>query len=1055
MFARVYCLSYVVNHSRLTQPCEIECIILQPTDHFFCGLLLEDINKKCNTKPCPDGTATNCDYGQTCYKNTVCDARIRPDYGVTPSPTMKPTPSPLTNDAREYFSFCGEDWAQANTCKMQWCGNGSTCPNGQSCFADTECNMKDRLDGPPTMKPTESPITYMDDVNFRFCGKTYLDAVAQCSVDSYCKSGKHDECPGVGEYCWNGVSCNIQDMIQPTTSRPTIYKPPTRRPSRAPLPLDDPRNHRFCGTTWVDADSCTRGWCPNGSDEECPVGLVCWADTTCHAAEITLAPSKSPSLHHPTSSIEERHTSVPSMPPIPYDDPMHTSFCGFSFDDARTYCSVESHCPSGLHQDCPTGQYCWAGTPCNILEFTPPSPLPTQDPSRMQSDTPSTFPSSPPVKATIPQAAVPLTSSPSNRFISQSPTLRPISTDIDSSNNDSNQSGSSSSPTNPNVVVVPAIHVEHTRSPTLHPTQSIKSVFFPPMSKDPTPKSPNENIVRVQHIVESVEAALRSEIFILVTNGGALIKSSLYTYEGFLSALLFYSNTGVNNNFFYLGGEQSSNEQMNLEVEFGIANISLFIAKLMTDTIAYERCTPDLLACGLAALDTIFETQQVQFMCPPSSDIAGLECEEGGVGCACTLGFLNQNIGTESPASSKYSGLNFCSSDRHQSICNRNISEGAELRWITAMTHWVLRVQRHEESGMIFIDELHKFVEGGMVDMTFLHAVADMSVINTIPISRESVPTKQQFVNNFFRVMIRLSEGHSQSQPAAPNTVIQQTASPSTILPPAAVPNVATIKPTMLSTVSQSPQPTRLQSMKPSTSPSSLKTTAPIGSPTKNPDLENESVSNETLPLCPDFCAEATPIEKCPSRDVTVPFTVLYCSPATGINELCRGNGYCGTSESLNNCGKDRSIYRRIDCSPPAQTTGVSEVDGGVSNSPTASDTPCSLCRRQEIRIDADIIFNGKQSTCVIVESFLQQSFYALNATCVSAKNELSAACCEAKEVEVPLPAPVETIEPTKRGSDLPWYKKYMEGQARSSGGRPSHFPTGVLICLLSFVLRL
>lgn len=1016
-----------------------ECVI-QPTDHFFCGLLLEDINKKCNTKPCPDGTATTCDFGQACFQNTVCDARIRPEYGVTKSPTIQPTPSPLTNDAREYFSFCGEDWAQANTCKMQWCGNGSQCPNGQSCFADTECSMKDKLDGPPTMKPTEAPVTYMDDINFRFCGKTYLDAVAQCSVGSYCKSGKHDECPG-GEYCWNGVSCNIKDMVQPTTSRPTIYRPPTRRPSRAPLPLDDPRNYRFCGKTWLDADSCSHGWCPNGSDEECPVGFVCWADTTCHAAEITLAPSKSPSLH--ATSIEGQ---VPSIPPIPYpyDDPMHTSFCGFSFDDASSYCSVESHCPSGLHQDCPTGQYCWAGTSCNILEFTPPFPLPSQYPSRKQSDTPSTFRPSPPFKSTMPQAAVSLTSSPVNRLSSQSP--NPTATGVNFLDNGS----SSSSPTNPIVVVVPAIHLQHTRSPTLYPTQSIKSVFLPPISKDPIPQSPNENIVRVQHIIESIEAALRSEIFVLVTNGGALIKSSLYTYEGFLSALLFYSNTGVNDNFFYLGGKKSSDEQSNLEVEFGIANVGLFIAKLVTDTIVYERCTPDLLACGFAALDTIFETQTLRFMCPPSSDIAGLDCDEHGVGCACTLGFLNQNIGLKSPDSSKYSGLNFCSSD-HQSLCNRHISEGAELRWITAMTHWVLRVQRHEESGLIFIDELHKFVKGGMVDMSFLHAVADISVMDSNPISREALPTKQQFVDNFFKVMIRLSEGHSQSQPGAvPNTVMQKTAPPSTTSPLAAVPFLDTIKPT------QTPQTIQLQSMEPSTSPSSLKATAPIDSPTKDPELASES---DTQPLCPTFCIEVTPVEKCPSRDATVPFTVMYCSPATGMNEMCRGNGYCGTSESLNNCGKGRSIYRRIECSSPAQTNEASVINGGASNSPTASDTHCSLCRHEEMRIDADIIFNGNQSTCAVIQSFLHESFYAADATCVSAKNELSAACCVTKAVQVPFPAPVETIEPTKRGSDLPWYQKYSEGRSRSSGGRlsPSLFRTGVCTCLLllSFIIEL
>jgi hypothetical protein len=504
---------------------------------------------------------------------------------------------------------------------------------------------------------------------------------------------------------------------------------------------------------------------------------------------------------------------------------------------------------------------------------------------------------------------------------------------------------------------------------------------------------------------------------------------------------------------------------MNLEVEFGIANVALFIAKMMTDTIAYERCTPDHLACGLAALDTTFESQQLRFMCPPSSDMDGMECEEGGVGCACILGFLNQHIGT-GLVTGKYSGLNFCSSD-HQSICNQSTNEGSELRWITAMAHWVSLVQRHEESTVTFIDELHNFVNGGMVDVAFLHAVADISVLNSNPVSRESAPTKEQFVGNFFRVMTKLSEGHSQSHSAAPNPVMQQSASPNTMLPFAAVPNTATVKPTR-SPALQTPPPA---SMAPSSSPSlnaqpidSSSTLVPVADPAQL-TTENES---EARPLCPTFCNEVISIESCPSRDITVPFTVSYCSPDISINELCRGNGFCGTSQSLHNCGKGRSIYRRIDCSQQEETTEGSVVDGGASNSPTASDTPCSLCRHDGIVVDTGIIlFNGKQSTCVVIQSFLQQSVFASDAICVSAQNELSAACCEAKTMEVPnnggeaddaskepSPAPVETIEPTQRGADLPWYVKYSESQSRSSGGggRQSYFPAGILSCLLSLL---
>ena len=961
---------------------------------------MDDINKRCNTKPCPDGTSTNCDHGQNCFRYTVCDARIIPGYGVTQSPTMKPTSSPLISNAREYFSFCGEDWAQANTCKMQWCGDGSKCPNGQTCFADTECNMKEKLDAPPTKRPTESPVTYMDESNFRFCGKTYLDAVAKCSVDSYCKSGTHDECRG-GEFCWQGVSCNIIDVSQPTP-----YRPPTSRPS---------------------------------------VYVV----------------------------------------PLPRDDPSHTSFCGLSFEEARSQCSVELHCSSGLHQDCPPGQFCWVGA-CNILDFPPPTSQPTGYPSVVLSDTPSSSPTFSPVKATMP----PMTARPTfypTYPSSQSPTLYPVTasaettltnqwcglTLTDATHNCGQQGYECPYGLCPNSLKCFMIStscqiesdvdyadtssptpIKRTLSPTLRPSQSPTSAFSLYISRDPIPKSPDENILRVQNIIESAKPALRTEIFVLQTRGGALIKSSLYNYKGFLSAFTFYSNVGVNDNLFYLGGKQTADEQINLEVEFGIVNLALFIAKLMTDTIPHESCTPDLLACGLGGLNTIFETGQHRFMCPLSSNMTGVECQEERVGCACIFGFLNKNIGVESNASGKYSDQNFCSTN-DQSICNRS-AEGSELRWLTAMTHWVLVVQRREENGWIFIDKLKKFVSGGMMDMDFLDAVAEISVLDDNRINDQKM-SNADFVENFFKVMIKLSEEHSESQTVSPSPTTQPTTSPVIMLPSIDESNQAAIIPS-------TPQ---FQSKPPFSRPS-LNAWAFGSPPSQAPLADLIPTSQPDTFYCPNFCAEVASIEKCPSRDITVPLTVSYCSPEIGINEMCRGNGYCGTSANLDNCGKGRSIYNRIDCSPPE----VSIVDdGGVSNSPTISDKSCSLCPRpDEIVVDSEIIlYKGKQSSCEVVESFLQQSVNAGDAVCSSAQEELAATCCETKLVELanndtetdadeisnePTSAPIQTIEPTRRGADLPWYIKYLEGQSRSSGvhsrENQSYFHVGMLAFLVS-----
>jgi hypothetical protein len=61
------------------------------------------------------------------------------------------------------------------------------------------------------------------------------------------------------------------------------------------------------------------------------------------------------------------------------------------------------------------------------------------------------------------------------------------------------------------------------------------------------------------------------------------------------------------------------------------------------------------------------------------------------------------------------------------------------------------------------------------------------------------------------------------------------------------------------------------------------------------------------------------------------------------------------------------------------------------------SDAPCSLCTEGQAFVDADVIFNGKPSTCKEVHSFLTESFKDGSATCSSAQNSLKDACCVEK----------------------------------------------------------
>ena len=54
-----------------------------------------------------------------------------------------------------------------------------------------------------------------------------------------------------------------------------------------------------------------------------------------------------------------------------------------------------------------------------------------------------------------------------------------------------------------------------------------------------------------------------------------------------------------------------------------------------------------------------------------------------------------------------------CSSQEHQ-----------ELKWIAGFFYWISDVQPYDNGGWNYINELHKFVDGGMVDEGFINAVS-------------------------------------------------------------------------------------------------------------------------------------------------------------------------------------------------------------------------------------------------------------------------------------------------------------------------------------------
>jgi len=84
---------------------------------------------------------------------------------------------------------------------------------------------------------------------------------------------------------------------------------------------------------------------------------------------------------------------------------------------------------------------------------------------------------------------------------------------------------------------------------------------------------------------------------------------------------------------------------------------------------------------------------------------------------------------------------------------------------------------------------------------------------------------------------------------------------------------------------------------------------------------------------CADVCLEALAENDCPT--VADPVTTP-CFNAV-IGELCQGYGACGTNSTLDNCGDDESIYRRIECE-----SGGSGKSGKASGNPAGN--PVATC---------------------------------------------------------------------------------------------------------------
>ena len=242
-----------------------------PTDHYFCGISIDDAINKCATH-CPSGQSIQCPQGEICffdvhscnvnnmYPPTLWPTQIQPTESPFSGPTKIPTempippPEPLdfpSDDLTDHW-FCGESIMHANSeCRIH-CPTAIECPMGQICYFGTSCDARTHTPTPPpTRRPTPPPT------QFPTMNPTETMGPTPSPTTSHQPSSEPTE--------------------QIPTGSPTSS--PTKRPTYAPMP--SLMSSFYCGSDWNDAINNCKKKCPSSDDTECPFDEHCYSLTPC------------------------------------------------------------------------------------------------------------------------------------------------------------------------------------------------------------------------------------------------------------------------------------------------------------------------------------------------------------------------------------------------------------------------------------------------------------------------------------------------------------------------------------------------------------------------------------------------------------------------------------------------------------------------------------------------------------------------------------------------------------------------------------------------------
>lgn len=238
------------------------------------------------------------------------------------------------------------------------------CPEGQFCYT-----------GVSSCTPT-----YKNGAGSRYCGSSYTDMTSKCATE--CKNGQDDECPP-GEICWGDSPCGMIDF--------------------EPFDIEAAKGKLWCGRSYKNLVEECPAECPGATDEECGEGMTCFnmatENVTCTEVGVGIKePVDSANLWCGATWNEVLENCAKSCPEgsdeecgdgmMCYDltgndliceyegvgvkekgDP-DTRFCGVDYNDMLANCP--KRCPGGTNDECGEGMICFEGSPCTTEGATNP-----------------------------------------------------------------------------------------------------------------------------------------------------------------------------------------------------------------------------------------------------------------------------------------------------------------------------------------------------------------------------------------------------------------------------------------------------------------------------------------------------------------------------------------------------------------------------------------------------------------------------------------------------------------------------------------------------------